>query len=71
MSEAVLAQSRLKQLFSSGGEATVSGWNVLTWLFSLVKRMVVLTLSRAGFRQVHYLHAESGYSGTCLDFLSG
>lgn len=29
MSEAALAQPRLKQLFSSGGEATVSGWKCL------------------------------------------
>ena len=48
MSGAALAQPGLKQFFPSEGAATVSGWNVLTWLISLVKRMGGLTLSGAG-----------------------
>lgn len=68
---AALTQSALKQLFPSEGAATVSGWNILTWLVSLVKRMGDLMLSGAGFMQLHYLHVESDHLDTCLDFLEG
>lgn len=71
MSGTALTQSASKQLFPSEGAATVSGWNILTWLVSLVQRMGDLMLSGAGFMQLHYLHVESDHLDTCLDFLEG
>lgn len=71
MSEAALVQPGLKQLLPLGGAAIVSFWNILTWLALLAEGTGVLTLSRAEFRQLHYLYVASDHSGTCLDFLLG